>query len=301
MSEVATKPRRSKLVAVPPESVEPRHPKVLIFGPPGVGKTWTSLDFPTPYYIDTEGGADLDHYRAKLRASGGAYMGPDQGSQDFDVVISQIQTLGVENHNYRTVIIDSISKLWNTALTDEQETLGDRDVFGAFKKLPTRKFGSLVKWVNRLDLNVIFIAHQKDLWGLNKAGQREMIGYEADAQEKLQYDLHLSLRIAKTGPSRRAFVGKSRLTGFPEGENFEWTYAAFAERYGKDVIEAESKPLVLATDEQVADIARLLGIVKLADGQEGKWLAAAGAEKWAEVDADKADKVIAALKAKLQA
>ena len=52
---------------------------------------------------------------------------------------------------------------------------------------------SLVKWVSRLDMNVIFIAHQKDLWGLNDKGLREMIGYTYDGQEKLEYDLHLIL------------------------------------------------------------------------------------------------------------
>ena len=66
MTKPETKPaRKSKLLAVAPETVEPKKPKVLIFGAAGVGKTWTSLDFPGVYYIDTEGGADLDHYRAK--------------------------------------------------------------------------------------------------------------------------------------------------------------------------------------------------------------------------------------------
>lgn len=291
---------KSKLLAVEPDAVEPRKPKVLIFGPPGVGKTWVSLDFPSVFYIDTEGGADLDHYRAKLRDSGGAYLGPDQGSLDFDVVISQIQALGTEEHPYRTVVIDSISKLWNTALTDEQEALGVKDVFGAYKKAPTRKFGSMVKWVNRLDLNVIFIAHQKDLWGMNSQGQREQIGYEADAQEKLQYDLHLCLRIAKVTPSRRlAYIGKSRLIGFPEGDNFDWSYADFSARYGRDVIEKEVKPLVLATPEQIEEVKRLLEVVKVKEDWQEKVFKAAGVEDWVEMDADKIASSIAWLKKRL--
>jgi DNA polymerase III delta prime subunit len=299
---IATKPRRGKLLAVAPETVEPKKPKVLIYGPPGVGKTWASLDFPSVYYIDTEGGADLDHYRQKLRNSGGAYMGPDNGSLDFDVVIGQMQALGEGDHQFRTVVIDSISKLWNNALTDEQESLGIKDVFGAFKKLPTRKFGSLVKWVNRLDLNVIFIAHQKDLWGMNAQGQREQIGYEADAQEKLQYDLHLSLRIAKVSPTRRlAYVGKSRLLGFKEGENFDWSYAEFAERYGRDVIEKEAKPLVLASADQIAEVHRLLTIVKMPDDWQEKVFKKAGVDDWAEMDQDKADACLKMLKERMVA
>jgi hypothetical protein len=301
MADLQTKTRaRSRLLAVAPEAVEPRKPKVLIYGPPGVGKTWASIDFPSVFYIDTEGGADLDHYRAKLRDSGGAYLGPDQGSLDFDVVIGQIQALGTEEHHFRTVVVDSISKLWNTALTDEQEALGTKDVFGAYKKAPTRKFGSLVKWVNRLDLNVIFIAHQKDLWGMNSQGQREQIGYEADAQEKLQYDLHLCLRIAKVTPTKRiAYIGKSRLLGFPEGDNFDWSYAEFAARYGRDVIEKEAKPLVLANPEQIAEMQHLLEVVKVSEDWQEKVFKKAGVDEWAEMDADKLDAIIAMLKQRI--
>src|SRR5664280_1663930 len=73
----------TKLKAKDPKTTEPSKPKILIFGKPGVGKTWFSLDFPSVYYIDTEGGADLAHYTAKLIKSGGVYMGPEDGSLDF--------------------------------------------------------------------------------------------------------------------------------------------------------------------------------------------------------------------------
>lgn len=296
---MADRRRGSKLLAVAPETVEPKKPKILIYGPPGVGKTWASLDFPNVYYIDTEGGADLDHYREKLRRSGGAYLGPEQGSLDFDVVISQLQALATESHNFRTVVLDSASKLWNVALSDEQEALGDKDAFGAYKKVPTRKFTGMVKWLNRLDMNGIIICHQKDLWGMNEKKQREVVGYTFDCQEKLEYDLHLVLRIAKIGASRYAYVGKSRLPSFPEGDNFDWSYQTFAERYGRDVIEKAATQLVLATPEQIAEIDRLLGIVKMPDGWQDKIFKAASVEGWDEMDSDKIAKCIDMLKERL--
>jgi len=228
---------RPKLLAVPPGDVEPKRPKVLIYGGPGVRKTWISCDFPSPYFIDTEGGADLKAYRKKIEAGGGAYMGQEQGSLDFDTVISQLQALAQVEHGYRTVIIDSVSKLWNAALTDEQERLGSKDAFGAYKKAPTRQFMTMVKWLNRLDMTAVLIAQQKELWGLNDQKQREMIGYTYDCQDKLEYELHLTLRIARIGDSSYAYVGKSRLPSFKTGDSFDWTYPNFAERYGRDVIE----------------------------------------------------------------
>jgi hypothetical protein len=57
----------SKLKAKAPTEVKPGKTKALVFGKSGVGKTWFTLTFPAPYYIDTEGGADLRHYRERLQ------------------------------------------------------------------------------------------------------------------------------------------------------------------------------------------------------------------------------------------
>jgi hypothetical protein len=297
--------RKSKLLAVSPESVEPKKPKVLIYGPPGVGKTWASLDFPMVYYIDTEQGADLKHYRDKLLAAGGMYFGPEQGSLDFDTVISQIEALATERHPYKTVVIDSITKLFNSAITDEQARMaeaGKKDEYGASKKPAVRQMARLVRWLNRADMNAIVIAHEKDLWGLNN-GQREAIGKTFDAWEKLEYELHLALRISKIGTGqgakRFANVGKSRLTGFPEGDRFDWSYASFAERYGKDVIEKEVVPVVLATPEEVAEAKRLLEVVKLPEGTLEKWLNKAGADSIEEMNGDQIAGCIKHLREKL--
>jgi hypothetical protein len=304
VAELVRTPRKTKLLAVTPEAVEPKKPKVLIYGPPGVGKTWGALDFPGVYYIDTEGGADLAHYREKLRKAGGMYFGPDQGSLDFDTVIGQVEALATEEHQYKTVVLDSITKLFNTAITNEQTRLGERDAFGASKKAPIRQMSRLASWLNRADMNAVVIAHQKDMWGKDEKGNREVIGMTFDAYEKLEYDLHLVLRISKLGnganSKRFAHVGKSRLTGFPEGEKFDWTYTArFAERYGKDVIEKAVVPVVLATPEQVAEIQRLLEVVKLPDGTVEKWFTKAGVESFAEMSDAQIEASIKFLKGKL--
>lgn len=303
-----TKPRKAKLLAVAPEMVEPKKPKVLIYGPPGVGKTWVALDFPGVYYFDHEGGADLDHYRTKLRNSGGVYFGPDQGSLDFDTVIGQVQALATERHSHKTMVFDSTTKLFNASISEESDRItskGFKDEFGASKKPVVRQMARLVRWVNAADMNAVFICHQRELWGKDDKGQREAIGWTFDGWEKLEYELHLILRISKIGQGegskRFAHIGKSRLTGFPEGQRFDWSYADFAERYGRDVIERETKQLVLATDEQVIEVNRLLETVKVSDDFTEKCFKKAGVDDWPEMDTDSIGKVVEMLKAKLAA
>jgi hypothetical protein len=287
---------RSKLKAVDPKAAEPSKPKILIFGKPGVGKTWASLDFPKVYYLDTEGGADLPHYTAKLEAAGGVYFGPDQGSLDFNEVIGQVQALATEEHDYKTLVIDSITKLFNIAVSQEAERLGDKNAFGADKKPAIAHMRRLVSWLTRLDMNVILIAHEKAEWR-----NGEQVGDTFDCWDKLEYELHLCLHILKTGADRKARVRKTRLTGFPDASTFPWSYAEFADRYGKDVIEKQGKALELASAEQVAELTTLIDTVKLPDGQVDKWLAAANAETFNEMDAEKAAKLIAHIRSKFTA
>ncbi len=283
---------KSKLKAVDPKEAEPSKPKVLVYGKPGVGKTWASLDFPGVYYIDTEGGADLQHYTDKLKASGGMYFGPEQGSLDFPTVIGQVQALATETHAFKTLVIDSISKLFNLAIAEEAERLGDKNAFGADKRPAIANMRRLISWLTRLDMNVVLIAHEKPEWGVDAKGQRSEIGATFDAWDKLEYELHLCLNIIKAGPQRIARIRKSRLQGFPDGESFKWSYKDFADRYGKDVIEKEGKKIVLITPEQISKIQSLLKIINLPEGQLDKWLKAGNAEKLEELEQCKAQKII---------
>jgi len=290
----------SKLLAKPPETIEPKKPKILIFGPPGVRKTWVSCDFPQTYYIDTEGGADLEAYRDKIRAGGGVYMGQQEGSLDFDVIIGQVQALSTEKHPYRTLVIDSASKLWNNAIAEESEKLGEKDEFGRSKKAPTRKFMIMIKALNKLDMTCILICHQKEQWGLDDKKQRAVIGHTYDCQEKLEHELHLSLRIASSGRQSLAYIGKSRLPSFANGDNFVWEYGEFAARYGRDIIERSAVPVSLASQEQLAEMARLLDAVKVPEDWPGKVFKKEDVEEWAELSSVRIDFYINFLRGKLR-
>lgn len=290
--------KASKLGAVDPKAAEPSRPKITIFGKPGVGKTWGALDFPSVYYIDTEAGADLAHYTDKLKRAGGVYFGREQGSQDFATVIDQVKALATEKHSYKTLVIDSLSKIYNLEVNKEAEKFANKNPdaksdYGASKKPALRMSGTLIRWLDKLDMNVILICHEKAEWA-----KGEQIGVLPDAHDKLEYELHLCLQIAKEGDSRKAYVKKSRLKEFPDATKFDWSYNEFSKRFGNKVLEAEAKQIILATLDQIKELNDLLEIIKLPEGETDKWLKKANVETFAEMDTAQVSACINYLKIK---
>lgn len=297
----------TKLKAKAPELVAPSKSKILVFGPTNSGKTWFALGFPKPFYFDTERGARLSHYQARLKAVGGGYMGPEDGTLEFDTLVDQVDALSTEKHQYRTLVIDSLTKIFQTAIQKESESLGAKDVFGASKKPVVRQMRRLIARIDRLDMNVVFVAHEAAEYAAVD-GKREEVGKQPDTWDKLPYELDLTLRIQVHNPKlRTATVYKTRLTGFPTGERFDLQrgsddvgYAEFAQRYGKDFIEGPTIPIVLATTEQVAKIKELLDIIKVPEAEIEKVLDRAGVDSWSEMTETQANDMIARIQAKVK-
>lgn len=290
----------SKLKCKPPLTVEPSKPKFIIYGAPGVGKTWFGLSFPSVFYCDSEGGASRSHYMERLHKSGGQYFGVEEGSLDFETVIEQFKALASEKHQFKTVIVDSVSKLFNNAVANEAERLGDKNAFGADKKPAIAFMRRLLAITARLDMNVIFIAHEKADWGTDSKGDRVEMGKVADCYDKTIYELDLGLHAQKRGAKRVAVIKKTRLLGFPEGESFELDFDAFAERYGREIIAKPSAPIALATKEQVTEIKRLIELLNITPETIEKWKEKSGAESIEEFNTEQAGKIITALTAKLK-
>ena len=174
------------------------------------------------------------------------------------------------------------------------------DDYGRDKKEANKPARELMRWVERINMNVIIICHELPEWGLDAKGDRTQIGVTFDAWAKLDYELDLALNIKKTGLSRKARVTKSRLIEFEEAASFDWSYENFAQKYGKQVIESKSKAIVLATPEQLAELNTLLDVVKLPEGETEKWLKKANADNFAEMDSDKVAACINMLKSKVK-
>ena len=91
---------------------------------------------------------------------------------------------------------------------------------------------------------------------------------------------------------------KTRLAAFPQGDTFECTYEEFATRIG-DVIEEAPEPEKFATPVQLAEVARLLDIVRLDEGTVDKWFAAANVSGWDEMSEERIAKAITYFQGKI--
>lgn len=291
------KPR--KLRGRKPQEVKPKKAKILIFGDAGVGKTWTAIEFPDVYYIDVEGGATRDQYTEKLKKSGAIVFGPDDGSTEFGPVLDEIQTLATCEHDRKTLVIDSYTKLFNTSIALEEERLssaGEKIAFGNEKKPAVKMSRRLITWIDKLDMNVVLICHEKAKW----AGG-EQIGYTFDGWDKINYELDLTLRIVRLGGSRKAEVCKSRHEGFPDGSNFDWNFKEFSKRYGSKDIDGKVVKIEVANDQQVQQMRNFLDVGLLDSGTASKWLEKAGVDDWSGMDSVSIQKCIDALKSKVGA
>jgi hypothetical protein len=285
------------LKGIKPEIVVAGKPKIMLSGKPGTGKSFFALNAPAPYLLDTEGGATREQYVKKLIANKGAYMGIEHGSQDFAEVIAQVRELATTKHEYKTLIIDSFSKLYNVEAAAAEERSGSD--FGKDKReadKPTRK---LLNWLSRLDMTVILVCHQKDKW-IRQGRELIMEGSTFDGYKKLDYELDLWLETKLIGQTRLATVVKSRIEGFPVGTDIDLDFASFEKLYGRAVVEGPVKPIVLANAQQVSEIKRLVELLKVPEDEFDKWLTKAQATEVEDLASENADKMLKFLEAKIK-
>lgn len=295
------------LNSITPADANERRAKLLVSGKPGVGKTWVAMDFPNAYYIDVEGGATQPHYKEKLIASNAMYFGVEQGSQDFECVIEEVITLATVEHDRKTLIIDSVTKLYHTAAGIAEERVGNE--FGKHMKEAQKPLKRLLRWLDKVDMNVILIAHEKDKWGKQSNGENGMIGLTFDCWDKLEYELDFWIQVFKEGPRYRGLIKKSRLLEFPQGDSINWNYAEFANTFGIDTIEAAPRVIVLATADQIQTLKTLVAqfnaivddpVTAITESKQKAWLTRANAGSFEEFTDEQITKLIEMMQTKLE-
>jgi len=261
------------LRAVKPEAVQKRL-KALFYGASGTGKTTAAISFPSPYLIDTEKGSHNDQYVKLLQQKGGVIY----NTTDFDELVTEVKTLLTEKHEYRTLIIDPLTIVYEDLLNKSAAKNGTD--FGRHYSEANKKIKHLLSLLLRLDMNVIITSHAKNEYGQNMA----VLGQTFDCYKKLDYLFDLVFEVQKRGPKERVgIIKKSRIEAFPDGEQFPFSYEEIAKRYGREVLERHAVAEVLATKEQIDHLKHLIEIFKEPEEVTQKWLDKAEAVSFDEM------------------
>lgn len=289
------------LKGVKPEMKEKRL-KLFLYGPAGVGKTTAAIQFPQAYIIDMERGTD--YYGESISRSGSVVF----QTTNPDEVREEIKSLLTEKHDYRTLIIDPVTSLYNAlqdkwsrifekhAKTQEQAEIQDFGMryWGRVKS----EYKAIQRMLMSLDMNVLITSHQKDIYGVGM--QKVGVGPDSMKGDSYFFDLVFSLdningkRVATT-QKERAEIGKNK---FPE--KFEWDYENFLNFFGKDIITRQAVAVEMAVPSQVEEITRLLEVVKIEDSQINTWFQKVDVEAWDQMTKDQIQKCIDFVKKKLE-
>jgi hypothetical protein len=269
-----------------PEAVTKRL-KLFMFGPAGVGKTTAAIQFPNSYIIDAERGAE--NYDKLINESGSVVF----QTNDMHDVIQEVKSLLTTKHEYKTLVIDPITTLYNDLLEKCEQKVGTD--FGRHYGEANKTMKRLANLIMALDMNVVVTAHAKAEYGENL----RKLGYTFDGWRQLDYWFDLVCELGKKGKRRFAKVVKTRVDSFPDEEVFEWSYDAIKKRYDVAVLEKEANAVELASPEQVREIKDLLSIVRLPEGTVDKWFAKAGVDLWEDMPADVVQKCIEYVKNRL--
>jgi hypothetical protein len=276
----------SRLRAKKPEAVTKRL-KLFMFGPAGVGKTTAAIQFPNSYIIDAERGTE--NYDKLITASGSAVF----QTNDMNEVLAEVKALLTEKHDYRTLVIDPITTLYNDLVDKCAATAGED--FGRHIQAANRVMKRLSGLIYQLDMNCVVTAHAKTEYGDNF----KKLGYTFDGAKQLDYWFDLVIELRKQGKKRVGVVRKTRVEAFPDEDIFEWGYDAIKRRYDVAMLEKQAEVVTLATPEQVREIKDLLSLVRLPDGTVDKWFAKAGVELWEDMPANVVAKCLEYVKGRL--
>ena len=269
------------LRAVKPEAIQKRL-KCLFYGNAGVGKTTAALAFPKVYLIDTEKGAENTQYTELLSKGGGVIF----QTTDFDELVSEVTSLLTEKHDFKTLVIDPLTTVYNDLVERIGEKTGTE--FGKHINEANKRMKHLCTLLLRLDMNVIITAHAKNEYGTGMT----VLGSTYDCYKKLDYLFDLVFEIQKRGRDRVAVVKKSRIDRLEDGSHFNFSYEELANRYGREVLERDAVAVELATPEQVDECFRLIKELKISPDVWKKWLDKSESESFYEMPRDTIQKCI---------
>lgn len=277
--------------------------KALIYGGYGSGKTHFCCSIPNSYFIDTE---DLSRYPKfiDLLRSNNSEIAEFTEIHD---IIAEVKELMRTQHNYKTLIIDSLSipYAWLAQLEVERLVKQSNDSkegteFGANLAKPKRLLFHLSTLLSRLDMNVIVTCQEKTKFTEGKGGKESELTF--DVSDKIAYALGTVIHFRPTGTnSQIAYFEKSRYSELPNKGALPFSngYEVLKQKFGEEMFLREAVKESFATKEQLDELNRFIELLNIKEETYQKWLTSAKCNTFDEMNEEQINKFIEACKNKV--
>ncbi len=244
--------------------------KLMVYGDAGVGKTLAVTKIPNNYIIDSESGTKK--FKKSILESNSSVL----FTSSFDDVLSEVKELSrVKDHGFTTLTIDSISVIYASV----QEKFPEDTYWAKIKK----EWRKLMLALYNVDMNIILIAHEKPEYAEGKLMVRIGSTYDAMKDDDHVFDYQLRIIPPTEGSSAKdyragykpmAVVIKERaeLNEWKFPAKFEWSYESLSKFIGTDCFTTGSKPVNLATPDQLTDLKKMIEILNTPQESIDKWL-----------------------------
>ena len=264
--------------------------KAMFYGEMGTGKSTCACQFPFTAYIDTEDTASKKKYAKAISDNNGQVL----ATGDFDEILSQVKELMSTKHDFKTLVIDSLTIPYDNLQADCERVVGNE--FGRHVTAANKKMKLLVNLLLRIDMNVIVTCQAKKEYGNNMS----VIGQTYSCYNRLGYMFDLVFETQIRGDKYYAVTKKSRIDEFPMNESFIFNYEEVIKRYGAQCIEKDVVPQELASKKQVDEVLRLIDLFKIPEETYMKWTEKHNAESFDELSSEVIEKIIDHLKSKIK-
>jgi len=128
-------------------------PRIVIYGGHGIGKSTLASKFPSPIFINTEGGLDSLDVVSFPRA------------ETINDVVDALKTLMKEDHKFKTVVIDSVDWLVSPLIEVDIENSNEaKDLaYGKGQVMVAESFREVLQGLEILrrkkNMNIVLLAH----------------------------------------------------------------------------------------------------------------------------------------------
>ena len=186
--------------------------KMGVYGPPGSGKTFTTLQYAEKLaevtgkriaFVDTERGTDFYVHKNKARA-----VHPEAFAFDCIYTRSLAETYaelagdpdngtkGINFDQHGVIVIDSISHLWDAAIAAYEGKMNSNDSIpmNAWSKIK-KPYKALIQFLMDAPAHIFILGRQKNVFDNSVDGELRKVGVTMKAEGETAYEPHICCRM----------------------------------------------------------------------------------------------------------